>query len=124
MHRFVGIDLGRERAPIILRLRHLLEPHHLGKKLFEQVHWYLEAQGMKVARGILMIKNTFGFVAVCYKGLIKNANRLFATCALANSTWRGATCCGLKGEGVSNERKMARKGEHYQGETPKINSKS
>ena len=31
-----------------------------------------------------MIKNIFGFVMVRYKGLMKNANRLFATCALAN----------------------------------------
>lgn len=57
MRRFVGIDLGREAAPdetTILRFRHLLEKHHLGKKLFEQVHRHLEAQGMKVARGTIV----------------------------------------------------------------------
>ena len=57
MRRFVGIDLGRECAPdetTILRFRHLLEKHHLGMKLFEQVHRHLEAQGMKVARGTIV----------------------------------------------------------------------
>lgn len=57
MRRFVGIDLGREAAPdetTILRFRHLLEKHHLGKKLFEAVHRHLEAQGLKVARGTIV----------------------------------------------------------------------
>lgn len=57
MRRFVGIDPGREAAPdetTILRFRHLLEKHHLGKKLFEQAHRHLEAQGMKVARGTIV----------------------------------------------------------------------
>jgi IS5 family transposase len=57
MRRFVGIDLGREAAPdesTILRFRHLLEQHHLGKKLFEEVHRHLEAQGLKVARGTIV----------------------------------------------------------------------
>jgi len=50
MRHFVGIDLGRDAAPdetTIRRFRHLLEKHHLGKKLFEQVHRHLEAQGRK-----------------------------------------------------------------------------
>lgn len=38
----------------------------------------------KVEHAIGVIKNIFGFVKVRYKGLMKNANRLFATCALAN----------------------------------------
>jgi len=38
----------------------------------------------KVEHAFGVIKNIFGFVKVCYKGLEKNANRLFATCALAN----------------------------------------
>jgi len=57
MRRFVGIDLGREAAPdesTILRFRHLLEKHHLGRKLFEQVHRHLEAQGLKVATGTIV----------------------------------------------------------------------
>ena len=39
------------------------------------------------ARGehpFLVIKRLFGFVKVCYRGIAKNANRLFVTCALAN----------------------------------------
>jgi IS5 family transposase len=31
-----------------------------------------------------VIKRVFGFVKVCYRGLEKNANRLFVACALAN----------------------------------------
>jgi IS5 family transposase len=38
----------------------------------------------KVEHAFGVIKNVFGFVKVRYKGLEKNANRLFATCALAN----------------------------------------
>ena len=38
----------------------------------------------KVEHAFGVIKNLFGFVKVRYKGLMKNANRLFATCALAN----------------------------------------
>jgi IS5 family transposase len=57
MRRFVGIDLGREAAPdetTIVRFRHLLEKHSLGKKLAEQVQRHLEAQGLKVARGTIV----------------------------------------------------------------------
>jgi IS5 family transposase len=57
MRRFVGVDLGREAAPdesSMCRFRHLLERHDLGKKLFEQVHRHLEAQGLKVARGTIV----------------------------------------------------------------------
>jgi IS5 family transposase len=38
----------------------------------------------KVEHSIGVIKRVFGFVKVRYRGLHKNANRLFATCALAN----------------------------------------
>lgn len=38
----------------------------------------------KVEHAIGVIKNIFGFVKVRYKGLMKNASRLFLTCALAN----------------------------------------
>ncbi|MGA7181443.1 MAG: transposase [Thiobacillaceae bacterium] len=38
----------------------------------------------KVEHAIGVVKRIFGFVKVRYKGLMKNANRLFATCALAN----------------------------------------
>jgi len=39
------------------------------------------------ARGehpFLVIKRLFGFAKVCYRGIAKNANRLFVACALAN----------------------------------------
>lgn len=38
----------------------------------------------KVEHPIGVIKRVFGFAKVCYRGLAKNANRLFVTCALAN----------------------------------------
>jgi len=38
----------------------------------------------KVEHSIGVIKRVFGFVKVRYRGLEKNANRLFVTCALAN----------------------------------------
>jgi len=38
----------------------------------------------KVEHSIGIIKRIFGFVMVRYRGIDKNANRLFATCALAN----------------------------------------
>jgi IS5 family transposase len=38
----------------------------------------------KVEHSIGVIKRVFGFVKVCYRGLRKNANRLFVACALAN----------------------------------------
>ncbi len=38
----------------------------------------------KVEHAFGVIKNIFGFVKLRYKGLMKNANRLFVTCALAN----------------------------------------
>ena len=51
MRAFVGIDLGREPVPdetTILKFRHLLERHHLGKKLFREVHRHRESQGVTV----------------------------------------------------------------------------
>ena len=57
MRQFAGIDLGREPAPdesTILRFRHLLERHDLGRALFEAVHRHLEANGMKVSTGTIV----------------------------------------------------------------------
>lgn len=57
MCRFVGIDLGREPVPdetTILKFRHLLEKHHLGRKLFQEVHRHREAQGVKVSKGTMV----------------------------------------------------------------------
>ena len=56
MCRFVGIDLRPKPVPnetTILKFRHLLEKHHLGKKLFQQVHRHLESQGIKVTKGTI-----------------------------------------------------------------------
>ena len=38
----------------------------------------------KVEHLFLVIKRLFGFAKVCYRGMAKNANRLFVACALAN----------------------------------------
>ena len=38
----------------------------------------------KVEHAFLVIKRLFGFAKVCYRGMAKNANRLFVACALAN----------------------------------------
>src|SRR6266436_237484 len=45
MRQFVGIDLGREPAPdetTILRFRHMLESHDLGRQLFAAVNAHLQ----------------------------------------------------------------------------------
>jgi transposase, IS5 family len=57
MRQFVGIDLGREPVPdetTVCKFRHLLEKHDLGRKIFEQVHEYLEARGIKVNAGTIV----------------------------------------------------------------------
>ncbi|AIY39635.1 Mobile element protein [Collimonas arenae] len=38
----------------------------------------------KVEHAFCIIKRVFGFAKVRYRGIAKNANRLFVTCALAN----------------------------------------
>ena len=38
----------------------------------------------RVEHPFLIIKRIFGFVCVRYRGIAKNANRLFVACALAN----------------------------------------
>ena len=57
MRRFAGIDLGEMPVPdesTVLRFRHLLEAHGLGEKLFQQVHAYLEGQGIKIGTGTIV----------------------------------------------------------------------
>lgn len=57
MCRFVGIDLGCEPVPdetTILNFCHPLERHELGNQLFHAVGEYLQAQGMKIASGIIV----------------------------------------------------------------------
>ena len=57
MRSFVGIDLGRERAPdetTVCKFRHLLEEHDLGKRVFEEVGRHLQANGLKVSTGTIV----------------------------------------------------------------------
>jgi transposase, IS5 family len=57
MRQFAGIDLGREPAPdetTVLKFRHLLEQHDLGRALFERVHTHLEARGVRISRGTIV----------------------------------------------------------------------
>ena len=57
MRRFVGIDLGRERAPdetTVCKFRHLLERHDLTEAMFEQVQEYLAEHGVRVRNGTIV----------------------------------------------------------------------
>ena len=57
MRSFAGIDLGREPVPdetTVCKFRHLLEAHDLGRRLFEEVGRYLQAQGLKVSSGTIV----------------------------------------------------------------------
>lgn len=103
MRRFVGIDLGREPVPdetTVCKFRHLLESRNVGERLFALINEYLDENGLKVNTGtmnrsksrvrakvehpFLVLKNIFGFKKVRYRGLHKNANRLFVACGLVN----------------------------------------
>jgi IS5 family transposase len=57
MRRFVGIDLGQERAPdetTICKFRHLLERNQLGKKVFATVNEHLKANGLRLSTGTIV----------------------------------------------------------------------
>ena len=57
MRRFVGIDLGRERAPdetTICRFRHLLEKHDFGRLMFQMIRDHLEAHGIRLSTGTIV----------------------------------------------------------------------
>jgi IS5 family transposase len=63
LRRFVGIDLGRERVPdgtTLLKFRHLLEEHDLGKQLFAKVGEVLQAKGLKVGTGTIVDATIIG----------------------------------------------------------------
>jgi IS5 family transposase len=54
--RFMGIDLGRERAPdatTLLKFRRSLDKHKRGVALFAKVGEVLQAQGLKVGSGTI-----------------------------------------------------------------------
>jgi len=57
MRSFARVDLGSAPAPdetTICRFRHLLEKHHLGKRLFDAVNVYLRENGVKIAGGTIV----------------------------------------------------------------------
>jgi len=57
MRQFLDIDLTRDLVPdetTVCKFRHLLERNHLGAKLFEEVGWHLQAQGMTVNSGTMV----------------------------------------------------------------------
>jgi IS5 family transposase len=63
MRRFTRIDLGEMPVPdesTVLRFRHVLESHRLGKKLFQQVQGYLERQGIKIGTGTIVDATIIG----------------------------------------------------------------
>jgi len=63
LRRFVGIDLGVERVPdetTVLKFRHLLEKHDLGKKLFAEVGQVLQASGFQVKTGTIVDATLIG----------------------------------------------------------------
>jgi IS5 family transposase len=56
MRRFAGLRLS-DRLPdetTILNLRHLLERHNLGKKLFDEVNRHLKAEGLTLREGSIV----------------------------------------------------------------------
>lgn len=63
LRSFVGIDLGRERAPdgtTLLKFRRLLEKHDLGKQLFATVGQMLQTRGLKGSTGTIMDATIIG----------------------------------------------------------------
>lgn len=63
LRSFVGIDLGRERAPdatTLLKFRRLLETHQLGEKLFAKVDEVLQGRGLKVGTGTIVDATIIG----------------------------------------------------------------
>jgi IS5 family transposase len=63
LHRFVGIDLGREPVPdatTLLKFRRRLFAHDLGEALFVRVAQELQAQGIKINTGTIVDASTIG----------------------------------------------------------------
>ncbi len=57
LRAFVRIDLGREEAPdatTLLKFRHMLEEHKLGKKILEQINAHLSEQGLLMREGTMV----------------------------------------------------------------------
>src|SRR4249920_858228 len=57
LRAFVGIDLGREPVPdesTVMRFRHLLEEHRLGREIFEAGGRVLQQRGLRLSRGTIV----------------------------------------------------------------------
>ena len=56
MRRFVALNFFEEQVPdatTLLKFRHLLEKHQIGKKLFEAINGLLEANGCVMHGGTI-----------------------------------------------------------------------
>ena len=63
LRQFVGVDLGRERAPdatTLLKFRRLLEKHELGAALFAQVNQTLQVRGLKIGTATIVDATIIG----------------------------------------------------------------
>jgi IS5 family transposase len=79
---------GRQRPHQLRRARW---PRGVNTLIFKVVdeaerakNWTKSKVRAKVEHAFFVIKRVFGFARVRYRGLDKNAHRLFVTCALAN----------------------------------------
>ena len=57
IRRFVGIDLGRERAPdatTLVKFRHLLETNKLTERIFEAIKTHLADKGLLLREGTIV----------------------------------------------------------------------
>ena len=68
---------GLDASALPLQSTELTKPSEFGTALRSSVR-------SKVEHVFAVMKLQFGFTKVRYRGLAKNANRLFATCALVN----------------------------------------
>jgi transposase, IS5 family len=78
-------DVIREHAPYAQDFTHRRYRHNGAVDETERAKNRTKSKvRAKVEHAIGVIKRVFGFVKVRYRGLAKNAHRLFVTCALAN----------------------------------------
>lgn len=97
------INFMSEQVPdvtTLLKFRHMIEENHLGEEFFKAINRVMEATGhimhggtivdaksavrCKVEHAFKIIKDTFGFRKVRYKGIAKNLNKLNVLFACAN----------------------------------------
>lgn len=106
--KFMKIDFMNEQVPdatTLLKFRHMIEKNHLGEEFFKAINrrpkslpkvsdnaidWerYIDyrksAVRCKVEHAFKIIKDTFNFRKVRYKGIAKNFNKLNVLFACAN----------------------------------------